>query len=126
MLKIPLPDGVGLKMVALKDIGHVAAAILLGTADVPGGAIEVVACQLTGSQIAAAFCAHAWLAGRYEALPLSAVSDIEDRAMCRWFAQAAAYPSDLAAVREIEPTVWDLPEWIRSSVWTAPADSGRR
>jgi uncharacterized protein YbjT (DUF2867 family) len=126
VLKMPLPDGIGLKLVALKDIGHVAAAILLGAADVPGGAIEVVADQLTGSQIATAFGAHAGLPARYEALPLSMVSDTEDRAMFRWFARAAAYPSDLAAVRNIEPAAWDLPEWIRSSGWTAPADGGRR
>ncbi|WP_433040968.1 NmrA/HSCARG family protein [Dactylosporangium sp. CS-033363] len=124
VLKMPLPDGVGLKLVALKDIGHVAAAILCGTADAPGGALEIVADQLTGSQIAAAFGAHAGLPARYEALPLSAVTDTEDRAMFRWFAQAAAYPSDLAAVKAIEPAVWDLPEWIRSSGWTAPADTG--
>ncbi|WP_433200727.1 NmrA family NAD(P)-binding protein [Dactylosporangium sp. CS-047395] len=126
VLKMPLPDGVGLKLVALKDIGQVAAAILVGAADVPGGAIEVVADQLTGTQIAAAFGAHAGFPARYEALPLSAVTDIEDRAMFRWFAQAATYPADLAAVRAIEPAVWDLPAWIRSSGWTAPADSGRR
>lgn len=125
VLNMPLPDGVGLKMVALRDIGRVAAAILLGPADLPGGAIEVVADQLTGSQIAAAFGAHAGLPARYEALPLSVVSDAEDRAMFRWFAQAAAYPSDFAAVKAIEPAVWDLPEWIRSSGWTTPADTGR-
>src|SRR6185436_21066689 len=107
VLKMPLPDGVGLKMVALKDIGHVAAAILLGPADVPGAAIEVVADQLTGSQIAAAFGAHAGLPARYEALPLEVVSDLEDRAMFRWFAQAAAYPSDFAAVKALVPAVWD-------------------
>ncbi|GAA1027073.1 hypothetical protein GCM10009557_06990 [Virgisporangium ochraceum] len=59
-------------------------------------------------------------------MPLDVVSDAENRAMFSWFAQAATYPADLAAVREIEPTVWGLPEWIRASGWTAPADSGRR
>lgn len=103
---VPVFAGVGLKMVALKDIGHVAAAILLGTAGVPGGAIEVVADQLTGSRIVTAFGAQAGLPACYEALPLSVVSDTEDWAMFRWFAQASAYPSDLAAVKEIKPTVW--------------------
>jgi uncharacterized protein YbjT (DUF2867 family) len=123
VLRMPLPADVGLKMVALKDIGHVAAAILLGTADVPGGAIEVVGDQLTGSQIATAFGAHAGLPARYEALPLSVLGgDPEDQAMFRWFAEGSAYPSDLAAVKAIEPTTWDLAEWIRSTGWTAPAD----
>jgi uncharacterized protein YbjT (DUF2867 family) len=125
VLRMPLPDDVGLKMVALKDIGRVAAAILLGTADVPGGAIEVVGDQLTGSQIAGAFGAHAGLPARYEALPLSVVGDSEDRAMFRWFAEASAHPSDLAAVKATEPTIWDLTERIRSTGWTAPADPVR-
>jgi uncharacterized protein YbjT (DUF2867 family) len=122
VLKMPFPDDAGLKMVALKDIGQVAAALLLGTAEVPGGAIEVVGDQLTGDRIAAAFGAHVGLPSRYEALPLSVLdTDPEDQAMFRWFAKAAAHPADLAAVKAIEPTVWDLPEWIRSSGWTAPA-----
>ncbi|MFD5827250.1 NmrA/HSCARG family protein [Lentzea sp. NPDC060358] len=125
VLKMPLPDGVGLKMVALRDIGTVAAALLLGAADVPGGAVEVVTDQLTGSQIAAAFGAHAGLPARYEALPLSAVTDAEDRAMFRWFALAATHPSDLAAVRAIEPGAWTLADWLRSTGWTAPADPAR-
>ncbi|HUQ59260.1 NmrA/HSCARG family protein [Lentzea sp.] len=58
VLRMPLPDGVRIKLVAVKDIGMVAAAILLGTADVPGGAVEVVGDELTGSQIATAFGAR--------------------------------------------------------------------
>ncbi|WNV87048.1 NmrA/HSCARG family protein [Umezawaea sp. Da 62-37] len=123
VLRMPVPDGVRLKLVAVKDIGLVAAAILLGTADVPGGAVEVIGDELTGSQIAAAFGAHAGLPARYEALPLSVLGgDPEEEAMFRWFAEGSAYPSDLAAVRAIVPTTWDLAEWIRSTGWTAPTD----
>lgn len=45
--------------------------------------------------------------------------------MFRQFAEGSAYPSDLAAVRAIEPTTRDLAEWIRSTGWTAPADRVR-
>ena len=126
VLKMPVPDGVGLKLVAVKDIGLVAAAILLGTAVVPGGAVEVIGDELTGSQIAAVFGAHTGLPARYEALPLSVLGgDLEEEAMFRWFAKGSAYPSDLAAVRAIEPTTWDLAEWIRATAWTVPADEVR-
>ncbi|MFJ8827445.1 NmrA/HSCARG family protein [Streptomyces sp. NPDC102467] len=125
VLRLPLPDDIALKMVSIKDIGQVAAAILLDTADVPGGAIEVIGDEPTGSQIAAAFGARAGLPSRYEALPLSVLGNDLDKAMFRQFAEASAYPSDLAAVRAIEPTTWDLAEWIRSTGWTAPADRVR-
>ncbi len=42
VVRLPLPDDIALKMISIKDIGQVAAAILLGTADVPGGAVDVV------------------------------------------------------------------------------------
>ncbi|MFD9740839.1 NmrA/HSCARG family protein [Umezawaea sp. NPDC059074] len=126
VVRMPVPDGVGLKLVAVKDIGLVAAAILLGTADVPGGAVEVIGDELTGSQIAAVFGAHTGLPARYEALPLSVLGgDPEEEAMFRWFAKGASYPSDLAAVRAIEPTTWDLAEWIRATGWTPPAGEAR-
>jgi uncharacterized protein YbjT (DUF2867 family) len=105
VLRLPLPDDIALKMISIKDIGQVAAAILLDTADVPG--------------------ARAGLPSRYEALPLSVLGNDLDKAMFRQFAKGSEYPSDLAAVRAIEPTTWDLAEWIRSTGWTAPADRVR-
>lgn len=121
VLRLPLPDDTALKMVSIKDIGRVAAAILLDTADVPGGAVEVVGDELTGPRIAAAFGARAGLPSRYEALPLDVLGNDLDKAMFRQFAEASGHPSDLAAVRAIEPTTRDLAEWIRSTGWTAPA-----
>ncbi|MEU0302603.1 NmrA/HSCARG family protein [Streptomyces sp. NPDC006175] len=125
VLRMPLPDDIALKMISIKDIGQVAAAILLDTADVPGGAIELIGDEPTGPQIAAAFGARAGLPSRYEALPLSVLGNDLDKAMFRQFAEASENPSDLAAVRAIEPTTWDLAEWIRSTGWTAPADRVR-
>ncbi|MFG2318326.1 NmrA/HSCARG family protein [Streptomyces tendae] len=125
VLRLPLPDDVVLKMISIEDIGKVAAAILLDTADVPGGAVAVVGDEPTGPQIAAAFGRRAGLPSRYEALPLSVLGNDLDKAMFRQFAEASASPSDIAAVREIEPAVRDLAEWIRSTGWTAPADRVR-
>jgi uncharacterized protein YbjT (DUF2867 family) len=120
VLRLPLPEDVALKMIAIRDIGRVAAALLLGAAEAPGGAVELVGDELTGPRIAAAFGAHAGLPARYEALPVSVLPSELDRAMFRQFAEAAAFPSDLAVVRSIEPAALDLPGWIRATGWTAP------
>jgi uncharacterized protein YbjT (DUF2867 family) len=120
VLRLPLAEDVAVKMISVRDIGRIAAAILLDTADVPGGAIELVADELTGPQIAAAFGTRAGLPARYEALPLSVLPNELDRAMFRQFAEAAEHPSDLAVVRAIEPATLDLAEWIRAIGWTVP------
>lgn len=67
VLRLPLPEDVPLKMISVRDIGRVAAALLLGIAEAPGGAVELVGDELTGPQIAAAFGARAGLPARYEA-----------------------------------------------------------
>ncbi|MFB6753552.1 NmrA family NAD(P)-binding protein [Streptomyces sp. NPDC056353] len=120
VLRLPLPEDVPLKMISVRDIGRVAAALLLGTAQAPGGAVELVGDELTGPQIAAAFGARAGLPARYEALPLSVLPNDLDRVMFREFAEAAGSPADLSAVRAIEPATLDLAEWIRVTGWTAP------
>ncbi|MGW1839018.1 NmrA/HSCARG family protein [Streptomyces sp. BBFR2] len=122
VLRMPLPEDVALKMISVRDIGRVAAALLLGTAKAPGGAVELVGDELTGPQIAAAFGARAGLPARYEPLPLSVLPNDLDKVMFREFAKAAEYPSDLAVVRSIEPATLDLVEWIRATGWTAPAN----
>ncbi|MGX4655098.1 NmrA/HSCARG family protein [Micromonospora sp. SCSIO 07396] len=122
VLRMPLPEDVALKMISIRDIGRVAAALLLDTAQVPGGAVELVGDELTGPRIAAAFGAHAGLPARYEALPLSVLPNELDQAMFRQFAEAAEHPSDRAVVRSIEPAALDLVGWIRATGWTAPAN----
>ncbi|WP_406182180.1 NmrA family NAD(P)-binding protein [Streptomyces canus] len=122
VLRLPLPEDVALKMISVRDIGRVAAALLLDTAEAPGGAVELVGDELTGPQIAAAFGARAGLPARYEALPLSVLPNDLDKAMFREFAKAAESPSDLAVVRSIEPATLDLVEWIRATGWTAPTN----
>jgi uncharacterized protein YbjT (DUF2867 family) len=122
VLRIPLPDGIPLQLVAVHDIGRISAALLLGTATRrPAAPSRSPATNVTGSQIAAAFGEHAGLPARYEALPLHVLDDNPDtQAMFRWFAETPAYQADIDAVKAIEPSAWDLPTWIRSSGWTLP------
>ncbi|MER6798405.1 NmrA family NAD(P)-binding protein, partial [Amycolatopsis mediterranei] len=101
--RLPLPDHVPLQLIAVRDIGEIAAALLLEHAKTPHGAIEVAGDARTGSQMAAAFGEHAGLPARYEALPLAVLGGSEDaRAMFRWFAETSAYQADLDEVRAIQ------------------------
>jgi uncharacterized protein YbjT (DUF2867 family) len=119
VFRLPLPDHVPLQLIAVRDIGEIAAALLLEHAKAPNGAIEVAGDARTGSQMAAAFGEHAGLPARYETLPLAVLGDSEDaQAMFRWFAETSAYQADLDEVRAIHPDSWDMPTWLRATGWT--------
>ncbi|WP_026554286.1 NmrA/HSCARG family protein [Arthrobacter sp. 35W] len=118
VVRMALPDGIALQMVAVRDIGRAAAAILLGGTAVEGGSVEIAGDTLTGSQIAQAIGAHAGLPARYEALPLEAIAAYGDTAaMFRWFAETPAYQADFAATRALAPDVLDLNAWLAFSNW---------
>ncbi|MFI0822756.1 NmrA/HSCARG family protein [Streptomyces sp. NPDC021098] len=122
VLRMPLPDHIPLQLIAVRDIGQISASFLLGAAEAPGGTIEIAGDQRTGSQIAAAFGERAGLPARYEALQLNAFDDNPHlQAMFRWLQETPAFQADIEAVKVIEPTVWDLPAWIRSSGWAVPS-----
>ncbi|MDD7964365.1 NmrA/HSCARG family protein [Actinomycetospora lemnae] len=106
ILRLPLPADVPVQMVAVADIGRVAAAVLLDPSRVPGGAIEIAGDELTGAQAAEV------LGGRYEALPVAVLDDPDLRAMFTWFVEARpAYQADFAATRALDPQVLDLAAW---------------
>jgi uncharacterized protein YbjT (DUF2867 family) len=106
VLRLPLPAGVPVQMVAVADIGRVAAAVLLDPSRVPEGAIEIAGDEVTGEQAAEV------LGGRYEPLPVAVLDDPDLRAMFTWFVEARpAYRADLARTRELDPQVQDLATW---------------
>ncbi|OMH25122.1 hypothetical protein BKD30_06550 [Tersicoccus phoenicis] len=118
VVRMALPDGVPLQMVAVRDIGRVAAAILLGGTDVEGGSIEIASDSRTGSDIAKAIGEHAGLPARFEALPLQALPTEDLTAMFRWFAETPAYQADIDQVRALVPDLLDLPAWLAQTGWT--------
>ena len=118
VVRMALPDGIPLQMVAVRDIGRAAAAILLGGTAVEGDSVEIGGDMLTGSQIAKAIGAYAGLPARYEALPFEAVASYGDtEAMFRWFAETPAYQADFEATRALVPDALDLPSWLAASGW---------
>lgn len=115
VVRAPLASGVALQMIAVDDIGAVAAAALLDPASVRGGAVEIAGDELTGEQIAAAYGERAGLAARFEALPLSVLTDADQRAMFSWFTQLPAYQADFDATRRLAPGVQDFRSWLAAS-----------
>src|SRR6476661_8982889 len=127
VVRMALPDGIPLQMVAVRDIGRAAAAILLGGTAVEGDSVEIAGDTLTGSQIAKAIGAYAGLPARYEALPLEAIASFGDTAeMFRWFAETPAYQADFEATRALVPDALDLPSWLDASNWHLGASPTRR
>ena len=121
VLRLPFPDGIKLQTVAVRDIGVVVAAALLDPAAVPA-AIEIAGDELTGSEIAATFGAHVGLSARYEALPVEVLNGQDDlQKMFRWFVDTPAYQADIAAVRRIDPDLWNLQAWLKSTNYTVAA-----
>ncbi|OBF11272.1 NmrA/HSCARG family protein [Mycobacterium sp. ACS4331] len=112
VVRLPLAEGIPLQMVAVKDIGAVAAAVLLDPTRVPGGAVEIAGDELTGSQIAAAFGRRAGLPARFEPLPIDAAGDDDMQAMFSWFAQPPSYQADRALTRELDPQVESFEQWL--------------
>lgn len=122
VVRLPLPDGIPLQMIAVRDIGTVAAAALLDPGTVGGSTIEIAGDERTGSQIAAAFGEHAGRKARYEALPIQVLDGQDDmQKMFTWFAETPAYQADMSGTRAIVPDVLDLPGWLAATGWTAGA-----
>ncbi|MGY1662273.1 NmrA/HSCARG family protein [Geodermatophilus sp. SYSU D00705] len=117
VVRMPLPAGVPLQMIAVADIGAVTAAVLVDPSRVPGGSIEIGGDERTGEQIAAAFGERAGRPGRYEALPLDGL-DEDSRAMFAWFAHVPAYRADVAATRALAQGLRDLPAWLAGGGWS--------
>jgi uncharacterized protein YbjT (DUF2867 family) len=112
VLRFPLAPGVPLQMVAVDDIGAVAAAVLLDPDAIPGGAVEIAGDELTGEQIAAAFGRQAGLPARFEPLPLDVLDDEDQHAMFAWFQTLPAYEADFALTRKLSPGLRSLASWL--------------
>ena len=117
VVRLPLPDGIPLQMVAVEDIGVVAAAAVIDPGRVLGGAVEIAGDELTGSQIAATFGRQARLPARFESLPLEAAGDDDLRAMFAWFAKPPAYQADRAVTAQLDPQVQTFQQWLARH-WT--------
>lgn len=116
VLRMPLPAGVPMQMIATDDIGKVAAAALLNPSRMDGGQVEIAGDELTGEQVAAIYGEQEGWPARYEPLPLEVLADNPDQhAMFAWFADPPSYQADFAATRSLAPSVQDFSTWLTES-----------
>lgn len=113
VVRLPLPEGIPLQMVSVRDIGQVAAAALIDPNSVPGGAVEIAGDELTGEQIASAFSTAWAVPARYEAVPVEALGDDDQEKMFAWFTRLPAYRADWTLTRQLVPDVQDLHTWLK-------------
>jgi uncharacterized protein YbjT (DUF2867 family) len=117
VLRLPMPGDVSIQMIAVADIGKVAAAVLLDPASNAAGSVEIAGDMRTADQAAALIGERLGKPGRFESLPLSVVSDDADRrAMFEWFVNTPAYRADFEETRRLDPAVLDLAGWLKVAV----------
>jgi uncharacterized protein YbjT (DUF2867 family) len=113
MVRIPLPPGIPLQMIAVEDVGAVAAAAALDPDRVGGGSIEIAGDELTGEQIAEAYQHRYDVPARYEPLPIEVLGgDADQRAMFEWLAHPPAFRADFAATRALAPRTKTFEQWL--------------
>lgn len=120
VVRKPLADGIPLQMIAVRDIGIVAARALLDSG-LPGGELEIAGDELTGSEIARALQERSGMPARYEALPVEAVGAGSDAAaMFRWFSELPAYQADFERTRALDPGLLSFRDWLDVVDWQPP------
>jgi uncharacterized protein YbjT (DUF2867 family) len=109
---MPLAGDVAVQMISVRDIGRVAAALLL--MDDPGAApVEIAADELTGEQIAGRIADRLGSPAIYVQLPLDVLGDDVDlKLMFEWLGRLPAYQADFARTRELAGGVEDLSRWL--------------
>ncbi|HEX4724627.1 MAG TPA: NmrA/HSCARG family protein [Pseudonocardiaceae bacterium] len=113
LVRIPLPSGIPLQMIAVQDVGAVAAAATLHPDRVAGGSIEIAGDELTGEQIAAAYQHRYDVPARYDPLPIDVLAgNADQRAMFEWFAHPPAFQADFAATRALAPRTRTFEQWL--------------
>ncbi len=113
VVRLPLPADVPLQMVAVRDVGTVAARLVLDPEAIDEDAIEIAGDELTLADAADRAATALGRPVRFEEVPLDVLGDDEDlRAMFRWFAELPAYEADIDATRRLAPDAHDLSSWL--------------
>jgi uncharacterized protein YbjT (DUF2867 family) len=114
VLRMAMPGDIPLQMIAVRDIGRIAARALLDADALGREALEIAGDQPTGDQAAEIIGRYLGKPARYEQLPLDSLPDDDVKAMFRWFTETPAYQADFARTRALDPEVLDLAGWLAS------------
>ena len=111
-IAMPLAGDVAVQMISVRDIGQVAAALLL-MADPAVAPVEIAGDELTGEQIAGRIAHRLGSPTTYVQLPLDVLGDDVDlKMMFGWLGRLPAYQADFARTRELAGGVEDLSRWL--------------
>ncbi len=111
-LAMPLPEAVAVQLISVRDVGRVAAALLL-KGDAAAAPVEIAGDELTGEQIVERISHASGSPAGYVSLPQDVLGDDEDlKAMFGWLGQLPAYQADFARTRDLVPDVEDLARWL--------------
>jgi uncharacterized protein YbjT (DUF2867 family) len=112
-IAMPLAGDVAVQMISVRDIGRVAAALLL-MGDPTVAPVEIAGDEVTGEQIAERIAHAIGSPTTYLQLPLDVLGDDEDlKLMFGWLARLPTYRADFARTRELVGGVEDLSRWLQ-------------
>jgi uncharacterized protein YbjT (DUF2867 family) len=111
-IAMPLAGDVAVQMISVRDIGRVAAALLL-MADPAVAPVEIAGDELTGEQIAGQIAHRLGAPTTYVHLPLDVLgADVDLKLMFGWLGRLPAYQADFVRTRELASGVEDLSGWL--------------
>jgi uncharacterized protein YbjT (DUF2867 family) len=111
-IALPLAGDVAVQMISVRDIGQVAAALLL-MADPAVAPVEIAGDELTGEQIAGRIAHRLGSPTTYVQLPLDVLGDDVDlKMMFEWLGRLPAYQADFARTRDLVGGAEDLSGWL--------------
>ncbi|MFG2714135.1 NmrA family NAD(P)-binding protein [Streptomyces goshikiensis] len=113
---IALDADISLQMIALVDVGRIAADAFDNPAEFIGKKIEIAGDELTVRQIAEAFSRVDGIPTRFERQPIEELrAGAEELAnMFSWF-EGEGYRADIVALRERYPELLTLDAWLRKN-----------
>jgi uncharacterized protein YbjT (DUF2867 family) len=111
-IAMPLAGDVAVQMISVRDIGRVAAALLL-MADPQVAPVEIAADELTGEQIAGRIAHRLGAPTTFVQLPMDVLGDDVDlKLMFEWLGRLPAYQADFARTRQLAGGAEDLAQWL--------------
>ena len=105
-----------LQMIAVDDIGGIAALAFGAPDQWMSRAIEIAGDQKTMPEVAELFSRSMGIQVNYVRTSLDAVPNPDLRAMQEWF-RKGGYQADIEELKKIRPELMDLKEWLKRTGW---------
>src|SRR5262249_24217405 len=111
-VRLALPADVPLQMVSTRDIGKVAAALIVRH-EPDAGPIEIASDDVTGQRLAELVSDRVKAPAHFIQLPLQTMGDDDVIKMFTWFVEKApAFHADFERTRQLVPDLEDLPTFL--------------